>query len=82
MNKKYVKMILPAVIIFTAGAAIKAFSDLQKVKNKKIKIRKKPDGLILKDYLSLFFFGFNTAFFTFITPVYCILHEKVLYVTQ
>lgn len=28
MNKKYVKMILPAVIIFTAGAAIKAFPDL------------------------------------------------------
>lgn len=49
---------------------------------KKIKNRKKSDGLILKDYLSLFFFGFNTAFFTFITPVYCILHEKVLYVTQ
>lgn len=115
MNKKIIKMILPAFIIFTIGGVFivgMVSHDLQKrittiiasdlyiimiyvlvasiidsLKGtityfKRIKIRKKPDGLILKDYLSLFFFGFNTAFFTFITPVYCILHEKVLYVTQ
>lgn len=39
----------------------------------------KTDGLKLKNYLSLFFFGFNATFFTFIAPVYWILYEKVLY---
>lgn len=37
MNKKIFKMILPAVIIFTAGAAIKAFTDFQNRKKEPLR---------------------------------------------
>lgn len=37
MNKKICKMILPAVIIFTAGTAIKIFSDFQKGKKEPLR---------------------------------------------